>query len=83
MGYPPGMATLGTRVRLRRAKLGLSQTALAGRVGIRSSALCDIELGRRGPGAGVHSTLLARLADELGCSTDWLLGRRGKARQRA
>ena len=45
------MATVGERVKLRRAELGLTQEALAEKAGISKSFLSDLENGRRSIGA--------------------------------
>lgn len=65
-------AALGRRVATRRAKLGLSQEALAARVGMKQQGIDAIEQGRvRRP------RLLRELARALHTSEDWLLWRRG------
>ncbi|HJK94830.1 MAG TPA: substrate-binding domain-containing protein [Polyangiaceae bacterium LLY-WYZ-15_(1-7)] len=62
MAAPPLLSTL----RRRRAALGLSQAALAERVGVSRQALSAIEAGRQVP-----STALAlQLARALGCGVD-------------
>lgn len=69
------MATLHTDLPRRRAQAGLSQTALAERVGISRQALSAIESGRSTP-----STLVAlRLAAALGCSVEALFSVEGPA----
>lgn len=68
----PGSA-IGRRVRDQRVKSQLSQTQLAEMLGLSGSYLSLIEAGRRTPGSGV----LGRIADALGCSTEYLLAGRG------
>lgn len=60
--------------RIRRARGGhgfLNGTAFAKRLGISRQHLANIEKGRSAPGRD----LLVRIADELGVSVDYLLGR--------
>lgn len=63
-------STIGPRVRERRRVLGITQSALAGRVGISPSYLNLIESGRR----NIGGTVLKRIAAELGLSIDELDG---------
>jgi len=65
-------AALGRRVATRRAKLGLSQEALADRVGMKQQGIDAIEQGRV-----KRPRLLRELARSLQTSEDWLLWRRG------
>jgi transcriptional regulator with XRE-family HTH domain len=65
-------AALGRRVALRRAKLALSQEALADRVGMKQQGIDAIEQGRV-----KRPRLLRELARALATSEDWLLFRRG------
>ncbi len=65
-------AALGRRVASRRAKLGLSQEALADRVGMKQQGIDAIEQGRV-----KRPRLLRELARALRTSDDWLLWRRG------
>ena len=60
---------LGQRIGALRRELGISQAALARRLGISASTMGMYEQGRREPSA---DTLVA-LARELGVSTDFLL----------
>lgn len=66
----PYRSTIGPRVRERRRVLGITQSALAGRVGISPSYLNLIESGRRNIGGAV----LKRIASELDVSIDELDG---------
>lgn len=68
-------ATLGERIRQRRERLGMAQSELCERLGVTASEMCDLEAGRRSTKRGVGSVLLGALADALGCTTDYLLGR--------
>lgn len=64
-------ATLGARVRMLRTLKGMSQTALAKRLGLHASTVCVIEQGRRNP----TGRLLCALADALGTTLDSLFAR--------
>ncbi len=66
----PYRSTIGPRVRERRRTLGITQSALAGRVGISPSYLNLIESGRR----NIGGTVLKRIASELDVSIDELDG---------
>lgn len=65
-------AALGRRIALRRAKLGLSQEALAELVGMKQQGIDAIEQGRV-----KRPRLLREISRALGTSEDWLLWRRG------
>ncbi|MBR1219107.1 LexA family transcriptional regulator [Bradyrhizobium sp. U87765 SZCCT0131] len=65
-------AAFGRRMRLRRAKLGLSQEMLAERVGMKQQGIDAIEQGRV-----KRPRLLREIAAALATSEDWLLWRRG------
>lgn len=67
----PG-TVIGERIREGREKANLSQKALAERVGVSGAAINQYEHGKKTP----SSVVLARLAVELGVSTDFLLGAR-------
>jgi XRE family transcriptional regulator, fatty acid utilization regulator len=62
--------TMGDRIRMHRARLRLSQTALGERVGLSANAVSQLEKGEVEPRA-VH---LKALAKALGVSSDYLLG---------
>lgn len=62
---------LGARVVTKRRRLRLSQEKLGARIGIRAQHVSAIENGRREP----NLRTLVRLAEGLGCTADWLLGR--------
>ena len=65
---------LGERVRSARMKAGLSQSALARRLGIRPSAINHIEAGRT---KALKAETLVALANELAVSAQWLEHGRG------
>lgn len=68
-----GVEAIGARVRAARLKAGLSQTALAERVGVSQPAVAAWETGAYDP----RRVVIARLADSLSVSPDWLArGRR-------
>ena len=54
-------SALGSRVRERRQKLGLSQEELAERAGLHWTYVSGIERGRRNPGLNTLSTLASAL----------------------
>lgn len=54
-------SALGSRVRKRRQKLGLSQEELAERAGLHWTYVSGIERGRRNPGLNTLSTLASAL----------------------
>ena len=66
------MDILGQRLRTRRTQLGWTQMELAHRAGVIQP---DISLLERGGKHALWATTLARLADALGCSLDYLAGR--------
>lgn len=67
---------IGARIAFLRRRAGLSQSALAGAVGVTPAALGAYEQGRRMPAAAV----LVALANRLEVSTDYLLtGEPGRA----
>ena len=61
---------LSTRLRALRNSLGLTQVALAERVGITQAYLAELEKGAKRPSIDV----LEKLCDALNCSADYLLG---------
>ena len=61
---------LAGRVTQARERKGWSQRELATRLGARHTTVNEIERGKR---KWVRSDMLAKLARELGVSTDWLL----------
>ena len=63
------MATVGERIKERRAELGWTQDVLAQKAGISNSFLSDLENGKRSVGA---DTLL-NIARALGRSIDFLM----------
>jgi DNA-binding XRE family transcriptional regulator len=63
------MATIGDRIKARRAELGMTQDAVAVKANISKGFLSDVENGRRNVGA---DTLL-ELANALGLSLDYLM----------
>ena len=68
---PERAAVFASRLRQARQAKGLSQAALAETVGTRQSQISRNESGRRWP----DSETLCRLADALGLTTDYLMGR--------
>ena len=60
---------LGARIAALRREAGLSQTELAGRLGISASAIGMYEQGRREPAV----QMLVRLAEEFNVTVDYLL----------
>ncbi len=61
-------STIGLRIKEARKTAGLSQEQLAVKLGIRFQAVQQWERGRTAP----RSSLLPRLASELGKSPEWL-----------
>ena len=59
------------RVKEQREKLGISQSELGRRIGVSYTAIQGYEKGTRKP----SNEVLCALADEFGCTTDYLLGR--------
>lgn len=62
--------SFGGRLARMRADTGLSQSALARRVGVSQSAVSQMEAGDRSPSYG----MLVQLADALGVSVAYLVG---------
>jgi transcriptional regulator with XRE-family HTH domain len=62
--------TLGDRIRMHRARLRLSQTDLAKRIGISLTSMSSIETDQTDP----RASRIKALAKVLGVSTDYLLG---------
>lgn len=62
---------IGKRVRELRVKKGLSQQELGNAIGVTKVSVCGYESGTRIP----NLEKLAKLADTLGTTTDYLLGR--------
>lgn len=67
----PDEISIGDRFRACRSKLGLTQAEMAARIGISRSRWANIETSGGQPGL----ELLAKTADLLCVSTDYLLGR--------
>ena len=67
----PHAVELGQRVRAWRTENGIELTQLAAMLQISPRSLEGWELGEFCPGY----TALLRLADSMGVSTDWLMGR--------
>lgn len=70
---PAEFEGMGARIRKMREKKGIGVLALARRVRISQPGMSYIELGYKIPSCAV----LVRIANELDCSTDYLLGREG------
>lgn len=68
------MSPLRLRVREARELRGLSQSALAERVGVRRATISDIERGV----TGWTGEMLERLADALDVDAAWLIKRTRK-----
>jgi class 3 adenylate cyclase len=68
---------LGARIRDRRQRLHLSQSSLAGALGVSPQAVSKWERGENGP----DLSLLVPLSRALGVSTDWLLGHTSSERE--
>jgi transcriptional regulator with XRE-family HTH domain len=66
------ISTLGKRVLLRRRDLDLTQAELAEQVGMSANTIARLE---RGSVQDLRGNTIARLADVLGVSADYLLGR--------
>ena len=62
--------TLGDRIRIQRARLRMSQTDLAARVGISLTSMNAIEADNADP----RASRIPQIAEALGVSTDWLFG---------
>ena len=65
------MDSLGDRLARMRVFRGISQRELAERTGLKVQNISRIETDQR---AHVRSDTLRRLAEALGCSTDYLVG---------
>src|SRR5690606_4829360 len=65
------MNVLSKRLKAMRMKRGLTQRQMATKLNISPSSIALYETGGRNP----DPDMLKRLADFLGCSTDYLLGR--------
>lgn len=63
------MDTVGRRIAVRRETLGLSQSALATRIGVAQPTIANWER----DASGIATERLVPLADTLGVSVDWLL----------
>jgi len=64
--------TIGQRIREARQRKGWTQAELGWRSGLRESVICGYERGYHTPSLR-H---ISRIADALGVSVDYLLGRR-------
>lgn len=67
--------TLGDRIRMHRARLRLSQTDLARKIGISLTSMSAIETGQTDP----RASRIRAIADALDVSADYLLGRKEEA----
>lgn len=61
---------IGKRLKSKREELGIKQKEFADRVGVSAPAINQFESGEKKPSPDV----LTRIAEELGVSTDYLLG---------
>ena len=64
--------TLGARILLLREQRKWTQVELAQRANVSQPLICKLE--RPGQRQNVHSHILKRLAQALGCTTDYLVG---------
>ena len=69
------ISILGKRVLLRRRDLHLTQKELAEQAGISANTIARLE---RGGVQDLRGNAIVRLADALGVSTDYLLGRKAE-----
>ena len=67
--HPMFVTTLGDRVREKRNEMGISQEALARRIGCSSKTIARYESGEQKPRRGAR---LDALVQELGVSESWL-----------
>lgn len=69
--------TLGERIRKLREERNMTQVELAEKVNVTKQAICSCENDINSP----RPVVLARIADALDCSADYLLGREGYGHQ--
>lgn len=69
-GEAPPLVTIGERIKQARKAMGLNQISLAERVGVSQPAVANWESGIHDP----RRVMLAKLADALNVSVDWLAG---------
>jgi transcriptional regulator with XRE-family HTH domain len=67
-GNFPEPRSIGDRIRYARKEFGLNQTELANRVGVSQPAVANWESGVHDP----RRVMLAKIADVLGVSSEWL-----------
>lgn len=65
-----GSKEMGNRIHARRRELGLSQKALAGKCGFPYQVINRVEQGHQ----DIYAHRLKLIAEQLGVSTDYLLG---------
>ena len=65
------MNEMEKRIRKRRVAVGLTQEALADKLGLQKSAIAKYENGRV---ENIKRSTLARMAEALRCSPAWLMG---------
>lgn len=63
---------LGVNIKAMREKRGFTQEQFAEKIGVNRVNLAYFESGKKVPSLAVAE----RIADELDCSLDWLLGRK-------
>lgn len=63
---------LAENLQERRESRGMTQQVLAEKIGVTQMAVSFFESGKKIPSVAV----LEKMADALGCSIDWLLGRK-------
>jgi len=74
--YTMAISILGKRVLLRRRDLSWTQKELAERTGISANTIARLE---RGGVQDLRGNAIVRLANALGVSTDYLLGREAES----
>jgi transcriptional regulator with XRE-family HTH domain len=67
---------LGDRIKEQREKRHLTQMELAVKAGVNQALISRLE---SKVSASTNSEVLKRLAEALGCTTDWLVGMHEKA----
>ena len=70
--------TMGQRIKIARIKNRITQTRLAERIGISTTALSQIESDET---TNPHLSTVIALADALGVSIDYLVGRKENDRE--
>lgn len=79
LGPDPVDMTIGARVRMRRKSLGLSQGALASRIGVTFQQVQKYERGVN----RISGSMLVSVAEGLDTSVAWLVGEEGRGGEEA